>query len=233
MTFDDLRFELNKLEIACDEQQILLLRHFMNNTLLANEKFNLTAITDAPVFIEKMIYDSALALYDFDLSDRSIIDVGTGAGYPGMVLRVLSKNADVYLLDSTKKKTDYLDEYAKSQNLKVNCINARAEDYSRINREKFDYATARAVAPLNILLEIIAPLLKVDGTFIALKGSDYENEINESKNALKKLNCKVTKIYEFILPESQEKRAIIHIKKFDKTSKKYPREYKEIKRLPL
>lgn len=233
MTFDELKKALNEYEINCDEKQLSLLNDFMNETLSANEKFNLTAIKDPNVFVEKMILDSALALYDVDLKDQSLIDVGTGAGYPGMVLRILSNNANIYLLDSTKKKIDYLADFANKKELKVNCVNARAEEYARENREAFDFATARAVAPLNILLEIVTPLLKVNGTFIALKGADYEQEINESKNALKKMNCKVSKIYEFELPESKEKRAIIHIKKLDKTNKKYPREYKDIKRLPL
>lgn len=233
MTFDELKKALDKYEINCDEKQLSLLNNFMNETLSANEKFNLTAIKDPNVFVEKMILDSALALYVVDLKNQSLIDVGTGAGYPGMVLRILSNDANIYLLDSTKKKIDYLADFASKKELKVNCVNARAEEYARENREAFDFATARAVAPLNILLEIVTPLLKVNGTFIALKGSDYEQEINESKNALKKMNCKVSKIYEFELPESKEKRAIIHIKKLDKTNKKYPREYKDIKRLPL
>ena len=189
MTFDELKKALNEYEINCDEKQLSLLNDFMNETLSANEKFNLTAIKDPNVFVEKMILDSALALYDVDLKDQSLIDVGTGAGYPGMVLRILSNNANIYLLDSTKKKIDYLADFANKKELKVNCVNARAEEYARENREAFDFATARAVAPLNILLEIVTPLLKVNGTFIALKGADYEQEINESKNALKKMNC--------------------------------------------
>ena len=233
MKINELSATLKIQEINCSEEQLNLLNTFMNVTLETNEKFNLTAITNEDEFVEKMIYDSALALYDLDLSEKSIIDVGTGAGFPGMVLKVLEPKAKVTLLDSTAKKINHLLSFAKEQNIKVEGIAARAEDYARNNREKFDYATARAVSQLNILLELIIPMLKVGGTFISLKGQGYEDEINNSKEALRRLNCRISKIYEFDLPESHEKRAIIHIVKDKETNKKYPRQYTDIKRLPL
>ena len=233
MKINELSATLKIQEINCSEEQLNLLNTFMKVTLEANEKFNLTAITNEDEFVEKMIYDSALALYDLDLSEKSIIDVGTGAGFPGMVLKILEPKAQVTLLDSTAKKINHLLGFAKDQNIKVEGIAARAEDYARNNREKFDYATARAVSQLNILLELIIPMLKVGGTFIALKGQGYEDEINNSKEALRRLNCRISKIYEFDLPESHEKRAIIHIVKDKQTNKKYPRQYTDIKRLPL
>ena len=220
-------------EISCDQSQLDLLFALMKSTLEANEKFNLTAITDEEVFAEKMIFDCALMLHDFDLENGSYIDIGTGAGFPGMVVRILSKDAKVTLLDSTKKKIDYLNDFAKEHNLKVTCVSERAEDFARNNREKYDFASARAVSALPILLEITIPLLKVGGTFIALKGADYEAEINTSQNAFKKLGCHIEHIYEVTLPKSQEKRAIIYIKKDKETNKKYPRQYNEIKRQTL
>lgn len=233
MKFNDLFVALNSQEISCSKEQLNLLETFMNVTLETNEKFNLTAITNPDDFVEKMIYDSALALYDLDLENKSIIDVGTGAGFPGMVIKILRPNANVTLLDSTAKKINHLLEFAKDQNIKVEGIANRAEDYARNNREKFDYATARAVSQLNILLELIIPMLKVGGSFIALKGQGYEEEINTSKEALRRLNCRIGQIYEFELPESHEKRAIIHIVKDKETNKKYPRQYTDIKRQPL
>ena len=233
MKFNDLFVALNRQEISCSKEQLNLLETFMNVTLETNEKFNLTAITNPDDFVEKMIYDSALALYDLDLENKSIIDVGTGAGFPGMVIKILRPNANVTLLDSTAKKINHLLEFAKQQNIKVEGIANRAEDYARNNREKFDYATARAVSQLNILLELIIPMLKVGGSFIALKGQGYEEEINASKEALRRLNCRIGQIYEFELPESHEKRAIIHIIKDKETNKKYPRQYTDIKRQPL
>ena len=233
MTFDELLKELNELEINCSNEQLNLLETFMKVTLETNEKFNLTAITNPDDFVEKMIFDSALALHDLDLTNKSIIDVGTGAGFPGMILKILEPKANVVLLDSTAKKINHLLGFAKEQNINVEGVDARAEDYARNNREKFDYATARAVSQLNILLELIIPMLKVGGTFIALKGQGYEDEINNSKEALRRLNCRIGQIYEFELPESHEKRAIIHIVKEKETNKKYPRQYTDIKRQPL
>jgi 16S rRNA (guanine527-N7)-methyltransferase len=233
MKFDELLKELNELEINCSNEQLNLLETFMKVTLETNEKFNLTAITNPDDFVEKMIYDSALALHDLDLTNKSIIDVGTGAGFPGMVLKILEPKANVVLLDSTAKKINHLLGFAKKHNINVEGVAARAEDYARNNREKFDYATARAVSQLNILLELIIPMLKVGGTFIALKGQGYEDEINNSKEALRRLNCRISQIYEFELPESHEKRAIIHIVKEKETNKKYPRQYTDIKRQPL
>ena len=233
MKINELLSVLKSQEISCSEEQLNLLNTFMKATLETNEKFNLTAIKNEDEFVEKMIYDSALALYDLDLSEKSIIDVGTGAGFPGVVLKILEPNSNVTLLDSTAKKINHLLDFAKTQNIKVEGIAARAEDYARNNREKYDYATARAVSQLNILLELIIPMLKVGGTFIAMKGQGYEKEINDSKEALRRLNCRISQIYEFELPESKEKRAIIHIVKDKETNKKYPRQYTDIKRQPL
>lgn len=233
MNIKELKNHLQEYEINCSDEQLNLLNSFMKCTLETNEKFNLTAITNEEQFIEKMIFDSALALYDLDLSNKKIIDIGTGAGYPGMVLKILEPKADVYLLDSTAKKIRYLEEFAGDHNISVQGVVARAEDYARNHIEVFDYAIARAVAALNVLLELIIPLLKVGGTFIAMKGAGYEKEIQESQNAFKKLNCRIESIEEFELPESKESRAIIRIVKEKSTSKKYPRQYNEIKKLPL
>ncbi len=233
MKIHELKTYLQQYEIKCFDEQLNLLNAFMKCTLATNEKFNLTAITNEDQFVEKMIFDSALALYDLDIADKKIIDIGTGAGYPGMVLKILEPNADMVLLDSTAKKIAYLNEFASSNKINVQGIVARAEDYARNNVEKFDYATARAVATLNILLELIIPLLKVGGTFIAMKGAGYEQEILDSQKALKKLNCRIESIEEFELPESKESRAIIRIVKEKPTNKKYPRQYNEIKKLPL
>lgn len=233
MKINELKERLGIYNIAVNDEQLNLLSSFMEETLSTNEKFNLTAIIDRDAFVEKMIFDSAMALRELDLADKSIIDIGTGAGYPGMVLRILAPSANVTLLDSTNKKIDYLANFAKNNNLKVNTICDRSEHYAKEHREKYDYAIARAVASLDVLLEIISPLLKVNGTLIAMKGADYEKEINNSINAFKKLNLKIDSIYEFELPESKEKRVLIYIRKVKETNKKYPREFNEIKRQPL
>lgn len=233
MDFIKLKQCLDNEEILYNEEQISLLKELMKSTLETNEKFNLTAIKDEESFVEKMIFDSALGIRDLDLDDKTVIDVGTGAGFPGMVIRILCSKAKVTLLDSTKKKIDYLKEFADNHSLKIEGVSERAEDYARNNREKYDFAFARAVAPLNILLELIVPLLKVGGEFVAMKGPGFEEEINQSSKALKKLNCSIKAIYETELPECHEKRAIIRIIKNKETNKTYPRLYKDIKNMPL
>ena len=224
---------LNTYKIPCSSEQLNMLFSFMKYTLSENEKFNLTAITDEPSFIEKMIFDSAMALHGISVEGKKVIDVGTGAGYPGMVIRILSPKADVSLLDSTAKKITHLENFASKNSLDITGLAVRAEDFSRNNKEVFDYAFARAVAPLPILLEVIVPMLKVNGYFVALKGAGYEDELKDSISALKKLNCVIEDKFIFNLPESGDGRAIIRIKKIKPTHKKFPRQYTDIKRQPL
>lgn len=233
MEKNELQNLINQEEITCSNEQVDLLFAFMDKTLEANEKFNLTAIKDRDQFIEKMLFDSALVLKDVDLDNKSIIDVGTGAGFPGVVVKILNSKADVTLLDSTNKKINHLNQVSKELNIDIHTICERVEAFALANREKYDFATARAVASLSILLELIMPIIKVGGYFLAMKGADYADEVNSAKQAFKKLNCSIQSIYECELPVSKEKRAIIRIRKDGPTNKKYPREYKEIKRLPL
>ena len=223
--------ELKVRNIEINNQQVDNLFDLMKSTLETNEKFNLTAIKEEETFLEKMIFDSAIAMQETELNNKKVIDVGTGAGFPGMVLYILNPGINLTLLDATKKKIDYLANYCKEHNYKVNCISGRAEELGI--KEQYDYAFARAVAPLNILLELIIPMLKVGGTFVALKGQGFEEELEASIKAINKLGCHLREIVEDTLPESQEKRAMIHIVKDKPTSIKYPRQYSEIKKLPL
>ena len=233
MNKEQLIEQFGAYKIPFDTQRVDLLMDFMNKTLETNQKFNLTAIENEDEFIEKMIFDSALVFSGHSLSNKSCIDIGTGAGYPGMVLKILDPSIQMTLLDSTKKKIDYLKQFADEKGIVINTFAGRAEDYARLNIEKFDYATARAVAGLPVLLELITPLLKVGGELIALKGAGFEKELQLSRSALKKLDMEIIKVKEFELPYSKEQRAIIHIRKNKKTAKKYPRDYSEIKRQPL
>ena len=233
MNKDQLILELQKREIGCTELQALQLEKYMHHILSWNERFNLTAIKDEESFMEKMIFDSAIALTDLDLTDKKVIDIGTGAGFPGVVIYLLNPKANLTLLDSTNKKIELLKAYAKENDLHYEAVTARAEEYAREHREEFDYVFARAVAPLNILLELCIPLLKVGGSFIAMKGPGLEEELEQCSNALKKLNCHIHKVIEDELPETLEKRNLIYITKDKPTHNKYPREYKDIKKLPL
>lgn len=233
MTKQELFAQLKKRLINIDEHKLEHLYELMYSTLETNKKFNLTAIKEEDAFVEKMLFDSAIALQFLDINDKNVIDVGTGAGFPGMVLHILEPNARITLMDSTAKKIKYLMGYCSEKGLTQNIdfIADRAE--SRVIRNEMDYAFARAVAPLNILIELIVPMLKVGGVFVALKGSGYEQEILDAKTAMKRLGCRLQKVVEDNLPESDELRVMIHIIKEKDTLPKYPREYSEIKKLPL
>ena len=234
MTSEELRNLINQNIKAVDDKSMSLLESLIDVTLEANKKFNLTAIKDKESFRELMIYDSLLPLKYVDLSEgKTLIDVGTGAGFPGLPLAICS-DAKYTLLDSTNKKIRHIcgviDDF-KLDN--VAAISARAEDYANKNRESFDYAIARAVAPLNILLELCVPFVKVGGTFIAMKGAKSDEELEQARSAVKKLDVEITSIFEEELPISKEKRTIILFKKLKPTNKKYPRQFNEIKSKPL
>lgn len=225
--------ELDSRGISCDEKQLNLLWDFMHHVIKTNESFNLTAITDEETFVEKMLFDSALLLNNQKFEGVDILDIGAGAGFPSVVLSILSPDTHIYAMDATAKKVKFIDDYAKEHNLNITGINARAEEYAKDNRDKYLVVTARAVASLRILIELAMPLLKVGGVLIAMKGPGFEEEIKESKNALKKLNCEIDYIYEDHLPESNESRTFIYVKKVGPTPKKYPRLFGEIKNNPL
>ena len=225
--------ELNIRSISVTKEQVDLLWEFMHSVLETNEKFNLTAIKDEEAFVEKMLFDSALLLNNQRFEDIDILDVGAGAGFPSVVLSILSPKAHVIALDATAKKVNFIKEFAEKHNLNLTTVCARAEEYAQQNREKFLIVTARAVAELRVLLELVVPMLQVGGHFIAMKGPGFEEEISNAQCALKKLNCNIDYVYEDQLPDSKESRYMIYIKKLKETPKKYPRTFGEIKNKPL
>ena len=230
MTKEELFTQLEKLNVSAS---VDMLEDLMIDTLETNKSFNLTAIKDEDKFRELMILDSLLPRHLIHFTGKKVIDVGTGAGFPGLPLAMCS-DAEFTLLDSTSKKVDRINEYAKRSGLfNVLGVNARAEEYAKEHGNEYDIAIARAVASLNVLVEIILPLVKVDGYFIAMKGAKGMEEIEESKNALKELGAEVVEIQEIILPESKEKRINILIQKKKDTKAKYPRQYKDILAKPL
>ena len=230
MTKESLREEINKLGISSNNE---LLECLLVDTLKANEKFNLTAIKDEDKFRELMIYDSLIPLTLIDFSNKKVLDIGTGAGFPGLVLAI-SSNGEFTLLDSTKKKIDHINELVNKYELtSVKGVSARAEEYIKSHREAFDIVTARAVSELNVLVELALPFVKVGGYFIALKGLKGNEELANAKGAIKLLGGEVISVNESTLPESKEKRINIVIKKIKETNKKYPRLYKDIVAKPL
>ncbi len=229
MTKEQLEIELKKYNLNCIDE----LESLMEDTLLTNEKFNLTAIKDKEKFRELMILDSLIPLSFINLDNKKVLDIGTGAGYPGLPLAIASKG-EFTLLDSTKKKIDHINDYVSTHNIKnVTAISTRAEDYVKDHREEFDVVIARAVSSLNVLLELALPFVKVGGVFIAMKGKQGEEEISQSKRALALLGGEIASINKSILPESGEERINIVITKNKEANKKYPRIYKDIINKPL
>jgi len=205
---------------------------FLNYLLKINKVMNLTAIKNKEEMIEKHIYDSLLISKVYDFNNKNVLDVGSGGGFPGIPLAILYPNSSFTLLDSTNKKINYLNDVINLLNLKnVKTICSRVEEIK--DKEKYDAIISRAFAPLNIYLELVAYLCKVNGSIIALKGSKGEEELIVANNAINKLNLKLmdTQIEELI--ESKEKRINYIFKKIDKTNNKYPRIYKDIKKKPL
>ena len=224
---------LSKRNIACSDFQYDQLTKVMESTLETNKSFNLTAIKDENEFLVKMLLDSALAIKNLDLKNKKVIDVGTGAGFPGLVIKILEPEVDMWLLDSSNKKIEYLKNLCKSLPIDCHFICDRAEIFARNNYEKFDFVFSRAVSKLSVLLELSIPMVKVGGSLIALKGPRGNEEIEESKNALTVLKSEVISIDEDILPECEEKRMNIVVQKKSNTSRKYPRSYSLISKKSL
>ena len=220
--------------IKIDENQKNQLVSYMELTLKANESFNLTANDTKESFMIKNIIDSLLIVKNLDLDGKNILDLGSGAGLPGIPLAIYYKNTNFTLLEPLVKRANFLKEIAQKLGLKnVKVVNERAEIFIKNARESYDFVTSRAVSRLNILLELSIPFLKVGGKLIAYKGINYQEEINESKNALDLLSSKIIAIEEENLVQINEKRYNIFIQKNQKTSQKYPREYRLIKKKAL
>lgn len=231
MNKDTFLRELEKLNINIDDNKIDMLDKYAEFLIEYNKHTNLTAITDLNDIYLKHFYDSLTIIRDIDLNKiDSMIDVGTGAGFPGMVLKIIFPHLKVTLLDSNNKKTKFLSELVNLLNLdNVSIINERSEDYARKNLDSYDLVTSRAVTTLPALVELCLPLVKENGYLIPLKG-DAKEEISVSTNIIKKLNGNIESIDEFNLPIENAKRTIIKIKKVGSTPKGYPRNYASIKK---
>lgn len=219
-----------------NEHKLSQLEDYMFFTLQENEKFNLTAHKEIDSFIIKNILDSLLLVkfIDFDISNKTVIDIGSGAGLPGIPLAIYYTNTKFYLLEPIKKRANFLKQVKQKLNLEnVTVINGRAEEIFKENDLRFDFATARAVANLSILLELTIPLLKVGGIFMCYKGSNYENELTSSFSALNKLFSSTLLVDNCVLPFSKELRSFIFFKKDKETPNTYPRSYSLIKKKPL
>lgn len=215
----------DEIEIKFNEEQKEKLYIYMQMLLEWNEKINLTAITDPKDIILKHFIDS-ITINKYVRENSYIADIGTGAGFPGIPLKILRKDISLVLVDSLNKRIKFLDEVIKKLNLNnVETIHSRAEDIGKNKkyREKFDIVTSRAVANMATLSEYMIPLSKVGGKCIVMKGPDVNKEVDQAKNAIQVLGGNIENIYEFELPKSDVKRTIIEIKKIKNTNSKYPR----------
>ncbi len=223
--FKKISIKSEKIGINLDEQKSDKLYNYMNLLLKWNENINLTAITDKDEIILKHFIDS-LTINKYIKSNDMVMDIGTGAGFPGIPLRIMNDDNKIILVDSLNKRINFLNEVCNELNLEnVECIHSRAEDLAckKEYRENLDVVVSRAVARLNILLEYMLPFVKVGGKCICMKGPNISEELNEATNAIKILGGKIEKIEKVILPESDMERNIVIISKEKTTPSKYPR----------
>lgn len=214
-----------QIDIEFNDKQLSQFYEYMNLLLEWNEKINLTAITEPEEVILKHFIDS-LTINKYIEKNKSIADVGTGAGFPGIPLKIYRPDLNVTLVDSLNKRINFLNEVIVKLDLKdINTVHSRIEDFGKDKkyRESFDYVTARAVANLTILSEYLIPISKVNGKCICMKGNDIEEEVNNSKNAINLLGGKIDKVDYFELPNSDISRNVIIIDKIKNTPNRYPR----------
>lgn len=225
--------ELKLINVSLTQNQLDQLNEYYNLLIEYNKVMNLTGITEYEEVYLKHFYDSLTLAKVIDLNNiNSLCDIGTGAGFPGLVLKIVFPNLKITLLDSLNKRIEFLKVVIDKLNLKnIEVIHSRAEDYALKNRNKFDVTTARAVAHTSILLEYAIPLTKIHGYFIPLKANMNE-EIKEIDNAVNELNVRLIKKEEFKLPIEGSNRTILLFEKL-KDNKKYPRKYSEIKKKRL
>lgn len=224
---------LLELNINITKTKLEKLETYYQLLVTENQKYNLTAITNKEDVYLKHFYDSLTITKIINLTNQSICDIGTGAGFPGLVLKIIFPNLKVTLLDATEKKCNFLNLVIKELNLEnIEVINERAEIYSKKEREKYDIVTSRAVAPLKHLLEYSIPLVKVNGYYIAMK-SNITDEIKNINIYEKKLDIIKINEKKFKLPKEESLRTLIMYQKLKKTNQKYPRKYNEIKRKEL
>ena len=227
--------EVEKLNIKITLEQLKQLNKYYELLVSWNEKMNLTNITIKEDVYLKHFYDSLTIHKAIDLySIETLCDIGTGAGFPGLVIKILFPKIHVTLVDSLNKRIMFLNEVIKQLKLEnIETVHARIEEYGIKNRGKYDVVTARAVAKINVLLEYAIPLVKVGKYFISQKANNVEEELEQAKNAIKKLDVIVIKKENFTLPIENSYRTIVVFKKNKETNKIFPRKYQSIIKKPL
>ena len=220
--------------LGMGEDRIPQLIEFSRLLLEKNQVMNLTAITEPREVATLHLLDSlALAAHE-ELAGKKIIDVGTGAGLPGMPLAIALPGVDMTLLDSLNKRIDFLQEVCNALSLQdITCVHARAEEFAAAHRESYDFAVSRAVAALPVLCELCLPLVKVGGAFLAMKSSHSQEETDQAAKAISLLGGKLERVTDYSIPTTDITHRLLTIRKVSPTPKKYPRRFAQIKKQPL
>lgn len=231
MNIEEFKTNVKDLGISITDEQLSMLDIYAKYLIEYNEHTNLTAIKDIEGIYLKHFYDSLTITKINDFNKvNSLVDIGTGAGFPGVIVKIFYPHLNVTLIDSNNKKVTFLNNLIKKLNLdNIVAINTRSEEYAKAHLDEYDIVTARAVTTLPALIELCLPLVKVGGYFIPLKGNVSE-ELEISQDILKKLNGILEEKIEFTLPYEESIRNILKIKKVDNTPKGYPRAYDKIKK---
>ena len=222
---------LPRLGLTLPPQVQQQLCDFGSAVVKQNEVMNLTAITEPTQVAKLHLLDSLSVLTLEDLRGKKVIDVGCGAGFPGVPLKIACPEMDLTLLDSLGKRMNWLEQVLPTLGVEAKCVTARAEEAVATCRETYDFATSRAVARLNVLLELTAPYVKVGGAVLAMKGTAAKEELAEAKNAIQKLGLKLEQLQEF--PVDGTAHTVIVLRKVAPTPAKYPRRFAKIKQEPL
>lgn len=222
------------MKLSVSDAQIAQLEDFTARMLETNKVMNLTRITDPKEIAEKHLLDCASLLQAADFSKKSVVDVGCGAGFPGMPLHILCPSCELTLLDSLGKRIRFLQECIDAMSLSdIEAVHARAEEFAAKHREQYDFAVSRAVAQLNVLAELSLPLVKQGGTFIAMKSKDTDEELERAKKAIRLLGGEIEKIIDYTIPHTEITHRLVVIRKKNHTPKQYPRPFRKISASPL
>lgn len=222
------------MKLSVSDAQIAQLEDFTARMLETNKVMNLTRITDPKEIAEKHLLDCASLLQAADFPQKSVVDVGCGAGFPGMPLHILCPSCELTLLDSLGKRIRFLQGCIDAMNLSdIEAVHARAEEFAAKHREQYDFAVSRAVAQLNVLAELSLPLVKQGGAFIAMKSKDTDEELERAKKAIRLLGGEIEKIIDYTIPHTEITHRLVVIRKKNHTPKQYPRPFRKISASPL